>query len=451
MSAAASLDGARVGLLTTDLYQLTMLDAYRQAGMNEHAVFEFYCRRLPPTRCFLVTAGIELLLDQLETARFDPVELDWLGACGRFSGDFVDHLARWRFTGDVDATPEGTIMFADEPMLRIEAPIEEAQLVETLVINMLHFQTLIASKAARMVLAAPTAQLIDFGLRRAHGLETGIHAARAAYLAGFAGTATVAAGARFGIPLFGTMAHSFIQAHSGEAKAFLQFAAARPADTTFLIDTYDTEEAARLVTQIAGPLRVHGIMVNGVRIDSGDLAAHASAVRRILDAAGLKEVRIVASGGLDEWKLRDLSAGGVPIDAYGIGTSLTTSQDAPALDCAYKLVSYAGKPCRKRSEGKMLWPGAKQVFRRHDGRGRMAGDVVALVAEPVDGEPLLRPVMRRGRRLAAADLEAARERMRAAFAALPEGLADLDRSPGYPVEISAGIRGIADRLLAQGR
>jgi len=385
-------------LLLTDLYELNMVHTYLEAGMTETAVFEFFVRRLPPERGFLLAAGLEQLVDFLETARFSDAELAWLAESGRFPSSTLDTLARFRFTGDVDAVPEGTPVFADEPLLRIAAPMPQAQLLESRVMNLVHFQTLIASKAARMVLAAPGRTLVDFGLRRAHGAEAGLLAARAAYLAGFAGSATTLAEPMFGVPAFGTMAHSFIQAHDDEATAFAAFARARPQSVTLLIDTYDTEEGARKVAALAPRLAAEGIAVRGVRLDSGDLAAHARAVRSILDAGGLTEVQVFASGGIDEAVLQDYVARDVPIDGYGIGTSLTTSQDVPALDCAYKLQEYAGRARRKRSEGKATWPGRKQMFRKYDS-GVMAGDVLTVADDGQQGEALIVPAMRHGQRV----------------------------------------------------
>ena len=288
------------GLLLTDLYQLNMLQAYLERGMTETAAFEFFVRKFPARRGFLMAAGLEQVLDFLETLKPTPGELDWLRGTGRFSADFIDHLADLRFTGGVDAMAEGTVFFPDEPILRVAAPLPVAQLVETRIINILHFQTLIASKAARMVLAAPGKLLVDFGLRRAHGSEAGLMAARAAYLAGFAGSATLLAEAVYGVKAFGTMAHSFIQAHDDETAAFESFARSRPDNVVLLIDTYDTERGAEKVAALAPRLKREGITVRGVRLDSGDLADHARRVRAILDKAGLKDITIFASGGLDE-------------------------------------------------------------------------------------------------------------------------------------------------------
>lgn len=430
--------------LLTDLYQLNMLQSYFEHDMTGTAVFEFFCRKLPARRNFLVAAGLAQLIDWLEGLRFGDDELAWLEGTGRFSAGFLDHLAALRFTGDVDAMAEGTVFFADEPIVRITAPLPQAQLVETRLINLIQIQTLVASKATRMVLAARGKTLIDFGLRRAHGGEAGLLAARAAYLAGFAGTATVLAGRRYGIPLFGTMAHAFIQAHDDESTAFEHFARARPANLVLLIDTYDTERGALKVVALAPRLAAAGITIKGVRLDSGDLALHARAVRKILDAGGLPDVQILASGGLDEDQLQAMTAAGAPIDGFGIGTSLVTSDDAPALDCAYKLQEYAGRPRRKRSEGKATWPGRKQVFRRHHGCGTLAGDTLTIEADPQPGEPLIAPVMRAGRRLttlpdlAASRGHAARERAR-----LPAALRALAPAPAYDVTVAPALRRLA--------
>ncbi len=434
------------GLLLTDLYQLAMLSAYAAHDMTEIAVFELFVRRLPPTRGFLMAAGLEQLVRFLETMRLSEDELAWLRGLGEFAPRFLDQLADLRFTGDLDAMPEGTVFFADEPILRVTAPLPQAQLIETRLINLVHFQTVIASKAARMVLAAPGRQLVDFGLRRAHGAEAGLLAARASYLAGFDGSATVLAHRAFGIPMFGTMAHAFVQAHESERTALERFARARPRALTLLIDTYDTERAAALVGRLAPRLAAEGITVAAVRIDSGDLGDHARRVRAILDDAGQRQIRIFASGGLDETSLKTLCETGAPIDGFGVGTSLATSADAPALDCAYKLQEYAGRARRKRSEGKATWPGPKQVWRRNSSEGRIAGDTVALLGEAASGEPLMRPAMRAGRRVGDfPTLGQARAHAARSLTRLPEPLRRLE--PGeVQVVISRGIRDLADAL-----
>ena len=429
------------GPLLTDLYQLNMLAVYLEHGLTETAVFELFVRKLPPRRGFLMAAGLEQALAWLENLAFAAEDIARLRAFGAFPERLLDYLGTLRFTGNVDAMPEGTVFFPDEPILRVVAPLPQAQLVETRLINLLHFETVVASKAARMVLAANGKPLVDFGLRRAHGAEAGMLAARAAYLAGFAGTATVAAGLEYGIPVRGTMAHSFIQAHDDEELAFEHFAHSRPRDLVLLIDTYDTERAAGRVIGLAHRLAAEGIAVSGVRIDSGDLGEQARRVRRIFDDGGLHSVAIVASGGLDEDEL--LSLRDAPIDSFGVGTSLTTSSDAPSLDCAYKLQEYAGKPRRKRSAGKATWPGRKQVWRWHDTAGVFAGDLVSLADERHDGEMLLKRVMTGGRRtMPAAALDEIRAHARDQLAGLPSPLKRLEAF-SYPVRIGAGLRELA--------
>ena len=432
--------------LLTDLYQLNMIAAYLEHGLTGTAVFELFVRKLPSRRSFLMAAGLEQALQFLETVSFTPRDLDEIRGLGQFSESFLAYLRSFRFSGDVDAMREGTVFFPDEPILRVTAPLPEAQFVETRLVNLLHFQTVVASKAARMVLAAPGKPLIDYGFRRAHGDEAGLLAARASYIAGFSGTATVAAGIEFGIPVYGTMAHSFIQAHDNETRAFEHFAHSHPRGLVLLIDTYDTERAAGRVVALAPRLAAQGITIAGVRIDSGDLGEHARRVRRILDDGGLPAVKIVASGGLDEDALLALSRAGAPIDSYGVGTSLTTASDAPALDCAYKLQEYAGTARRKRSEGKATWPGRKQVWRRYDEGGRLGRDLVSFAKDRQEGEALLCPAMRGGQCLSDnPDLAAARNHAKDQLARLPEPLARLEPYT-YPVEIGASLRELAAEL-----
>jgi nicotinate phosphoribosyltransferase len=438
--------------LLTDLYELAMAEAYLKAGMTQTAVFEFFVRRLPARRSFLLAAGLEQALAYLTSLRFDADALAWLSRSGRFTPQLVDYLTEFRFSGDVDAMPEGTVFFADEPILRVTAPLPEAQLVETRLINLLHFQTLIATKAARMVLAAPGKQLVDFGARRAHGAEAALLAARAAYIAGFDGTATVLSNAEFAIPVFGTMAHSFIQAHDDETLAFEQFARARPEGLILLIDTYDTERAAAKVVELARKLSAEGIKVRGVRIDSGDLAAHARRVRTILDDGGCRDISIFASGGIDEDGLAAFMRARVPIDGYGIGTSLDVSSDAPVLDCAYKLQEYAGIARRKRSEGKATWPGRKQVWRLRNADGTLAKDVLSTADDRQDGEALLVPVLRGGKPCAPQpSLQAIRAHARDELAQLPDSLRRLEASASPLVEVAPALRQLAaecDRRVA---
>jgi nicotinate phosphoribosyltransferase len=439
--------------LLTDLYQLTMLQAYFEQGMNDTAVFEFFVRRLPAPRGFLMAAGLEQTLQFLENLRFTEKELDWIRHSGRFSREFPDRLAQLRFTGDVHAMPEGSVFFADEPILRVTAPIPQAQLVESRLINLLHYQTLVASKAARIVLTAPGKLLVDFGMRRAHGAEAALFAARASYIAGFSGTSNVLAGAEFGIPTSGTMAHSFIEAHDSEELAFEHFARAQPENVTLLIDTYDTEAGARRAARMAPRLKKSGITVRAVRIDSGDLAIHAHNVRRILDEAGLKDIGIFSSGSLDEYTLRNLLSHHAPIDGFGVGTNMDVSADAPFLDCAYKLQEYAGRARRKRSEGKATWPGRKQVYRAYDADGAMTGDILTLEGDPQQGDPLIRPVMKNGERLhSPLTLDEIRRHAAEELGRLPPSLRELRDSPPYPVTVAPALRELAmavDREVIQ--
>ena len=433
--------------LTTDLYELNMVQAYLDRAEDKEAVFEFFVRRLPARRGFLLAAGLDDALDYLATLRFSAGEIDWLKSTGRFRQNLLDYLAGFCFTGDVHALPEGTVCFANEPLLRVTAPLPQAQLVETRLINILNFQTLIASKAARMVLAAPGKALADFGLRTAHGAEAGLYSARASYIAGFAGAANVEAGARYGLPIVGTMAHSFVQVHDNEMAAFEHFARSRPEGVILLIDTYDTQAGARKVVELAPKLKKDGIAIRGVRIDSGDLAAMARKVRRILDDGGLRDVIILVSGGVDEDALAAMMKSGAPIDGFGIGVSLATSIDAPAFDCAYKLQEYAGQPKRKLSEGKVTWPGRKQVWRAYDTDGRMRGDVLSLDGDTQAGEALVVPVMRGGKRLAPSPtLAQIRERAAADLARLPETLRRLETGAVYPVNVADALVALAQEV-----
>jgi nicotinate phosphoribosyltransferase len=438
--------------LLTDLYQLNMVQAYLDRGETSEAVFEFFVRKLPERRGFLLAAGLADALDYLETLRFSDEDIAWLKSTGRFRDNLLDYLAGFRFTGDVHAIPEGTACFPREPLVRITAPLPQAQLIETRLINILHFQTLIASKAARMVLAAPGKALSDFGLRTAHGAEAGLFSARASYIAGFAGAANVLAGERYGIPVVGTMAHSFIQVHDDETKAFEDYARSRPDGVTLLIDTYDTEKGARKVVDLAPRLKADGISIRGVRIDSGDLIESSRKVRRILDDGGLRDVIIVVSGGINEDVLQTMMREQAPIEGFGIGVNLAASIDAPSLDCAYKLQEFKGRPRRKRSEGKETWPGRKQVFRTYDAQGRMARDIVTVETEAHDGDALVVPVMRGGKRLPQPSLEETRAHAAQQLAMLPQALARLQPGASYPVTIAQPLHDLADeadRLSSQ--
>jgi nicotinate phosphoribosyltransferase len=425
--------------LATDLYQLAMLETYFESGMRDVAVFDLFARRLPRTRSYLVACGLDAALAYLETLRFAPEDLAWLESLGRFRKPLLDALADLRFTGTVRAVPEGTAVFAGEPILEVIAPLPEAQLVETALLNRIHVETLIASKAARVVEAAQGRSVVDFGLRRAHGEDAGLAAARAAFVAGVDATSNVLAGRLFGIPVAGTMAHSFVLAHHEELDAFRSFAASHPG-TTLLVDTYDAEAGVRSVVALARELGPR-FDVRAVRIDSGDLAAHARTARRVLDEAGLRDVRIFASSSLDEHAIRDLLCAGAPIDGFGVGTRMVVSDDAPALDLAYKLVEYDGRGRRKLSPDKSNLPGRKQIFRVSDGV-RPLFDVIALEGEPHEGRPLLVPVMEKGARTPAGriDLADSRARARRERESLPPALRALEPADvPHRVEPSSGL------------
>jgi nicotinate phosphoribosyltransferase len=424
-------------VLLTDWYQLSMLDAYYRLGMQQTAVFEFFVRRLPERRSFLVAAGLEQVLDYLATVRFTPEQIAWLQSTGRLSADTLQRLASFRFTGRVFAVPEGTVFFASEPILRVEAPLPEAQLVESRIVSLLHYQTLVASKAARCRLAAPKAELIDFGMRRAHGAEAAVLASRASYIAGMDATATVEASFRYGIPMSGTMAHSFVQAHEFEADAFENFARCHPDNVVLLIDTYDVLRGAERVVELSHRLHSEGLRIHGVRIDSGDLAQSACAVRAVLDRGKCRDIRIYASGGLDEYAIDAMVAAKAPIDGFCLGTRLVVSEDAPSLDCAYKLQQYAGRPVRKLSQWKETWPGPRQVFRQYDQSGYLGMDVLGCEDEAIDGEPLLHEVMMNGRRLcASAPLAEARAYCAEQLARLPLAYRTLEHVLQAPMKVS---------------
>jgi nicotinate phosphoribosyltransferase len=438
------------GGLCTDLYEIRMAASYLRRGMTAPATFSLFVRRLPPTRGFLVAAGLESCLGLLTGFGFDSEDLAFLRReCG-FTAIDTEALAGVRFTGDVRAVPEGTIVFADEPLLEVTAPLPEAQLVETLLLNQITFATTIASKAARCRLAAPDATLVDFAARRTHGLEAALTVARSSALAGFDATSYVQAARELGLTAVGTMAHSYVQAFPSELEAFSAFAEDFPAQTVFLVDTYDTTDGISHAIEVA---RTVGLPPGrlGLRLDSGDLATQAHRARRMLDAAGLGEARIMASGGLDEYAVADLVASRAPIDLYGIGTRMGVSWDAPSLDSAYKLVAYDGRPVMKLSAGKVTAPGAKQVYRSWEEQV----DLLCLDTEPAPPrpfEPLLETVMTGGRRTAAArDLKSARQHFAGELRRLPASARALNEPESRRVTWSPGLRALTRRLTDEYR
>ena len=425
--------------LFTDLYELTMLQAYVATDMRAEATFTLFVRELPPGRNFLVAAGLATVLDYLERVRFDAAALQYLATLEQFSDQFLSWLRDFRFSGSVHAVPEGTPVFANEPMLEVTAPLPQAQLIETFVMNQVHVQTVLASKAQRLAAAADGRAVVDFSPRRTHGFDAAMQAARASYLAGCAASSNVLAGQRYGIPVTGTMAHSFVQAHDDELAAFRDFVRLYP-QTVLLVDTYDTLGGVRNVIALARELGTD-FNVRAVRLDSGDLETLAKESRQLLDEAGLQQVEIFASGGLDEEKIANLIKSGAPIDGFGVGTSLGVSEDAPALDLAYKLSHYAGKGRLKLSTGKPVLPGPKQVFRISDGDTDVR-DVIARREESQPGRPLLKAMMSGGRRTAHAEdhLEAIREYAQAEIGRLPAHVrAIAPATPRYPVEVSAAL------------
>ncbi len=437
--------------LATDLYELTMAQSYWEHGMTGEATFSLFVRSLPRGRGYLVAAGLQDALDYLQSLRFTSRDIDYLRRTGIFADAFLEYLEGLQFTGEVWAVPEGTIIFPQEPFLEVTGPLLEAQIAETYLINQVHLQTVIATKASRCVVAAKGRVLVDFSFRRTHGLDAGLKVARACYLVGFAATSNVLAGHRYGIPIAGTMAHSYIMAFPSELEAFRAFVSSFPERSILLIDTYDTVQGARIAAQVGQELKARGLRLQGVRLDSGDLLDLSKKVRDILDAAGLKDALIFASGGLDEHEIASLIEAGAPIDAFGVGTKMGVSADAPWLDMAYKLVSYEGRPVLKRSLGKATLPGPKQVFRLFGPDGLMAGDILALRGEEVTtGEPLLTKFMEGGRMVCPyPTLEELRNRFQENFARLPQEYKDLNAPASYPVQLSPSLQQLQATLAAK--
>jgi len=428
--------------LYTDLYQLTMLQAYWREEMNETAVFDLFVRRLKD-RNYLLACGLEQALEFLETLSFSDEALDYLADQEQFDDAFLDWLADFEFTGDVHAVPEGTPVFPDEPILEVVAPIGEAQLVETFLLNQITFQTMVASKASRVVEAARRGNadrlVADFGMRRLHGTDAAMKGARAAYIAGVDATSNVAAGHAYNLPITGTMAHSYVEAHDSEREALRAFSDLYP-ETVLLVDTYDTLNGVRKAIDLMD--ETDDVQIRGIRLDSGDLAELAREARRLLDEAGLEDVLILASGGLDEHKITDLLDRGAPIDGFGVGTKMGTSADQPALDSAYKLCQYAGTPRMKLSANKSNLPGQKQLVRQYEDDTAVR-DVIATADEQISGAPLLERVMAGGERTetgAARPVSALREHAAARRSELPSRLRTLnaDAAP-YDVTLSDAL------------
>ena len=433
--------------LLTDLYQLTMAQSYFREQRMAAATFSLFIRSYPPNRGYFVSAGLKDVLDYLQTLALGAEALDYLAGQNLFSDDFLHYLGDLKFTGDVWAIPEGRIFFKDEPVLEITAPMIEAQLVETFVINQIHLQSLIATKAARCVHAAAGRPLVDFALRRTHGTDAGMKVARASYLAGFAGTSNVRAGQQYGMPIVGTMAHSFIMSFEREIDAFRAYVASFPNNSILLIDTYDTLGGAKNAVEVAKDMAARGEKLMGVRIDSGDLAAQARAVRRIFDDEKLPDVKIIGSGGLDEFDLSEFSAANVPFDSYGVGTKMGMSADAPWTDMSYKLVEYDHRPVLKLSTGKVSWPGRKQVFRVRDSARQFVRDVVGQRGENLAGEALLNEYMHEGKtRGRYPSLIESRKVFAEDFALLAPDVKAIRDPARYTVEFSATLKSLHEEV-----
>jgi len=424
------------GPLFTDLYELTMAAGYFDQGLDETATFSLFVRE-HPRRGYFVACGLEAVVDALTRFRFSDREIEWLAQTGRFNRDFLAHLATMRFTGDVRAMAEGEIFFPDEPVLEVSAPLIEAQILETFLINTMGVASMLATKAARCVHAAGGRPIADFSLRRTQGIHAGMTVARSSYIAGFASTSNVLAGKRWGIPISGTMAHSFVTAFTSETEAFEAYAGLFPEAAIFLIDTYDTIAGAEKAAAVGRRMKQKGQALTGVRLDSGDMVTLSRQVRRILDEAGLPEVKIFASSGFDEYELERLVSEGARIDAFGVGTRMGVSADAPYLDMVYKMVRLGTRNVRKTSEGKVTLAGEKQVFRKTAG-GRFKGDIIGLRGESLeDAVSLLSKMMENGRSVGPRPtLDKIRQRFADNFNRLGDKTKALTNPEKYPVALS---------------
>ncbi len=433
-----------VSPLFTDLYELTMGNAYFENRMFSEATFSLYIRDCPSHRNYFVAAGLEDLLRIIPGIRFSETDLDYLKSQGIFSGDFLQYLKAFRFSGDIYALPEGAIFFKNEPVLEITGPLIESQLLETLVLNAIGFPVLAASKAARCVEAAAGKSVVDFSLRRTQGQDSGMKASRSSYIAGVVATSNVLAGKMYHIPISGTMAHSFVLSFADEISAFRAYAESFPQDSVFLIDTFDTLKGAEYAVTVAREMEEKGFRLKGVRLDSGDMIDLSRKVRKILDKAGLKHVSIIASSGFEEYQIRGMVEGGAEIDAFGVGTKLGVSSDAPYLDIVYKMVRLGDKNVRKLSPGKITLAGEKQVFRFFDGNGLMERDIIGTRNESTNGaSPLLEKVMEKGSPAKhLPSMEDIRRRFKENYSMLPECYKKLEPADPFPVSISEELHRI---------
>ena len=438
----------RAGPLFTDLYELTMAASYFANKVFDVATFSLYIRDVYATRNYFVAAGLEQVLDELAAFQFSDQDISYLQSTGRFSEQFLNYLAQLRFTGEVYAMPEGTVFFANEPVMEVTAPIVEAQLIETFVLNTIGFQTMIASKAARCFHTAAGRPLIDFSLRRTQGQDAGIKVARSTFIAGFEATSNVLAGKIYGIPISGTMAHSYVSAFDNELDAFFAYADTFPDHSIFLIDTYDSIEGARHAAAVAKEMQKKGHTLIGVRLDSGDMADLSREVRKIFDDVGLLDVKIFASSGFDEFKIAKVVSEGAAIDAFGVGTKVGVSADAPFVDVVYKMVRFKGRDVKKLSPGKVTLAGEKQVFRKSDQNGRYLEDIIGQRDEIIaEGKPLLVKVMENGHLLRPhPQLQTLQENFKENFAALDDGYKSIQDHKAYPVKLSTRLQNLQERV-----
>lgn len=438
----------RAGPLFTDLYELTMAASYFAHNVFDTATFSLFIRDVYATRNYFVAAGLEQVLDELAAFQFSDRDISYLQSTGRFSEQFINYLAQLRFTGEVYAMSEGTVFFANEPVMEVTAPIVEAQLIETFVLNTIGFQTMIASKAARCFHAAGGRPLIDFSLRRTQGQDAGIKVARSTFIAGFAATSNVLAGKIYGIPISGTMAHSYVSAFDNELDAFFAYADTFPDHSIFLIDTYDSVEGARHAADVAKEMQKKGHTLIGVRLDSGDMVSLSREVRKIFDDAGLYDVKIYASSGFDEFKIAKVISEGAAIDAFGVGTKVGVSADAPFVDVVYKMVRFKGRDVKKLSPGKVTLAGEKQVFRKSDQNGRYLEDIIGQRNEIIsEGKPLLEKVMENGHLLRPhPQLQMLQEKFKENFASLDDGYKSIQDHKAYPVKLSTRLKNLQERV-----
>lgn len=441
--------------LLVDLYELTMAQSYFVYKNNTSATFDLFVRQLPDNRAYLVSCGLEDILNYIRDLRFDRVDLEYLDSQKMFSSGFLKYLSKFRFCGDIWAMPEGEIFFANEPVIRVTAPIIESQIIESFLLNTINLQTMITSKASRVVLAAKKRPVFDFALRRTHGQDAGIKVARSSYIAGFSGTSCVLAAKLYGIPAVGTMAHSFVMSFKQEIDSFLAYSNTFPQRTTLIVDTYDTKKGIENAITAGLYLKEKRFRLSGIRLDSGDIVSYSRLARKLLDKAGLNYVKILASGNLDEFKIENLLKRGAFIDSFGVGTNMGTSIDAPALDVIYKIsevTNEEGKflPTMKLSKGKVTYPGRKQVFRIRDKRGRFVKDILGLEKEKIKGSPLLKKVVNKGNIIYRyPSLDQIRGRVRDNLSRLPEGLREIYPRYKYPVIISPQLKKLRAKLAYQ--